>query len=81
MDELPPLVTRDQLFDLLQQQNLPLGRSTLDKLCMAANGGGPPVAAYWAGRGRNKLRPLYEPRAAIAWIKDHFLKLPPAHAA
>jgi hypothetical protein len=70
MSDLPThLITRDQLYELLQQNGIPFGRSTLDKRCMPSRGEGPPVAAFWPGRGRND-RPLYEPSSALAWAKS-----------
>jgi hypothetical protein len=80
MTDLPThFLTRDQLHQLLVQHGIPLGRSTLDKLCAPAVNQGPPVAAIWPGRGKN-VRPLYEPAAALAWAKS-LLKPAPTHAA
>ncbi len=68
MNDLPKaFLTRTQLLEYLPQHGFPIGRSTLDKMCMPSRGEGPPVAAWWPGRGGN--RPLYEPSAAMAWAK------------
>ena len=41
----PPFLTRKQLLLFLNSEGIPIGKSTLDKLC--ALGQGPPVAAWW----------------------------------
>src|SRR5262249_29316389 len=64
------LLTRSQLHDFLVQQGFPIGKSTLDKQCAPACGEGPPVAALWPGRGKNRYRPLYEAAAALEWVKS-----------
>jgi len=64
------LLTRSQLHDFLVQQGFPIGKSTLDKQCAPACGEGPPVAALWPGRGKNRYRPLYEATAALEWAKS-----------
>jgi hypothetical protein len=56
-------VTRGQLVSLLREHGYPIGKSTLDKLCMPAINEGPPVAAWW---GR---RPLYDPDEALTWAE------------
>jgi hypothetical protein len=71
------LRTRDGLYDLLRENNFPLGRSTLDKLCMPSRGEGPPVAAWWPGRGGD--RPLYETTTSLDWAKN-LLKPGASHA-
>jgi hypothetical protein len=71
------LKTRDGLYTLLCENNFPLGRSTFDKLCMPSRGEGPPVAAWWPGRGGD--RPLYETTASLQWAKA--LIKPASHAA
>jgi hypothetical protein len=56
-------LTRGQLVSLLHEHGYPIGKSTLDKLCMPAINEGPPVAAWW---GR---RPLYDADEALAWAE------------
>jgi hypothetical protein len=56
-------LTRRQLVSLFHEFGYPIGKSTLDKLCMPAVNEGPPVAAWW---GR---RPLYDPDEALAWAE------------
>jgi hypothetical protein len=56
-------LTRKQLVPLFQEYGYPIGKSTLDKLCMPTINEGPPVAAWW---GR---RPLYDPDEALAWAE------------
>jgi hypothetical protein len=73
------LRTREGLYELLRENNFPFGKSTLDKLCAPSRGEGPPVAAYWPGRGRTD-RPLYETTASLEWAKN-LLRPAPARAA
>jgi hypothetical protein len=76
MSDLPTRpVTRDELYTLLREHGIPIGRSTLDKMCMPSRGEGPPVAAWWPGRGKNQYRPLYDPTAALNWARG-LLKAP-----
>jgi hypothetical protein len=56
-------MTRGQLAAFLRRNGIPIGDSTLDKLCMPTVNEGPPVAAWW---GR---RPLYDPADALAWAE------------
>jgi hypothetical protein len=56
---LPPFLTRKQLLAFLNAEGIPIGKSTLDKLC--ALGQGPPVAAWW---GRQAL---HRPAESLAW--------------
>jgi hypothetical protein len=56
-------MTRKQMAIYLREQGIPIGDSTLDKLCMRPANEGPPVAAWW---GR---RPLYDPADALAWAE------------
>jgi hypothetical protein len=60
---VPTRLTRDQLLVFLHDNGVPIGRSTLVKLCSPCIGGGPPVVAWW---GR---RPLYDPEQALAWAE------------
>jgi hypothetical protein len=55
----PPLLTRKQLLLFLNSEGIPIGKSTLDKLC--ALGQGPPVAAWWGRLG------LHRPAQSLAW--------------
>lgn len=70
------LITRAELLNLLNENGLPLGRSTLDKLCAPACGQGPPVAAFWGA----KKRPLYDPEIGLEWAKN-LLIAPPEQTA
>jgi hypothetical protein len=56
-------MTRKQTAAYLRERGIPIGDSTLDKLCMPSADEGPPVAAWW---GR---RPLYNPKKALAWAE------------
>jgi hypothetical protein len=56
---LPRFLTRKQLLIFLNNEGIPIGKSTLDKLC--ALGQGPPVAAWW---GRLAL---HRPAESLAW--------------
>src|ERR1700723_97816 len=40
-------LTRRQLVSLFHEFGYPIGKSTLDKLCMPPVNEGPPVAAWW----------------------------------
>jgi hypothetical protein len=77
MNALPSqYLVRRQAHQMLVERGFPLGWSTFNKLCAPAVGKGPVVAAWWpGGRGRNELRPLYEPQAVIDWAKT-LLKSP-----
>ena len=55
------LLTRDQLLDVLNANGIPIGRSTLVKLCAPSCGQGPPIEAWWG------KRPLYSPKKGLAW--------------
>jgi hypothetical protein len=56
-----PLVTRAQLLEHLHEEGIPLGKSTLDKLCTRSDYRGPPIAG-WLGQ-----RPLHDLAEALAW--------------
>jgi hypothetical protein len=58
-----PLMTRQQLLEHLNKSGYPIGESTLDKLCMPSNGGGPPVRVWWGKRA------LYDSDEAIKWAE------------
>jgi hypothetical protein len=63
------LMTRAQTRAFLNDElGIPLGESTLDKLCAPSVGQGPPVAAYWG------KRPLYSKAAARAWAENRLQK-------
>jgi hypothetical protein len=64
-------LTRSQAATYLREHGIPIGDSTLEKLCMRAVNQGPPVAAWW---GR---RPLYDPDQVLAWAEA---RLRPAEA-
>ena len=75
LEDGEPLLTRGQAYKLLVQRGYPIGGSTFDKLCSPAVGKGPPVVGWWPGKGG--LRPLYRPRAVLAWAQA-FLKSAPS---
>jgi hypothetical protein len=61
-------LTRRQLAAFLRETHgIPLGDSTLDKLCMPTVNRGPPIVGWW---GR---RPLYDPDEALAWAEARLL--------
>ena len=55
----PPFLTRKQLLLFLNSEGIPIGKSTLDKLCALVQG--PPVAAWWGRLG------LHRPAQSLAW--------------
>ncbi len=62
-------LTREELLVLLHEHGFPIGKGTLDKLCMPSRNEGPPVARWWPdGRGGNQ-RPLYEAEPCLAWAE------------
>jgi hypothetical protein len=67
-------LTRGQAAAYLREHGIPIGDSTLDKLCMRAVNQGPPVAAWW---GR---RPLYDPDQVLAWAEARLRLAEPASA-
>jgi hypothetical protein len=67
--------TRQQLLDRLHDHGIPLGKSTLDKLCAPSIHQGPPVAAWW---GR---RPLYNFDEGIEWAEQRLKGHPALDAA
>jgi hypothetical protein len=58
------LGTRAQLLALINEDGIPMSKSTLDRHCMPSNKGGPPVAGWW---GR---RPLYDLDEGRAWARS-----------
>jgi hypothetical protein len=63
-----PLLTREELRQYINDQGIPLGASTLDKLCMPSRNEGPEVEAWWGGR------PLYSPERGPEWAKGRLTK-------
>src|ERR1700678_474995 len=58
------LHTRKQLAAFLREERgYPIGKSTLDKLCMPTVNHGTPVAGWWGSR------PLYDPDEGVAWAE------------
>jgi hypothetical protein len=55
------LGTRDKLLAHINAAGIPLGKSTLDKLCMPKNYAGPPVEAWFGSR------PLYDLDRGLQW--------------
>jgi hypothetical protein len=65
MSGTPRYYTREGLRRaIVNKLGVPLGKSTFNKVCAPAIGGGPPVAA-WSGE-----RPLYELEPGIAWAEN-----------
>jgi hypothetical protein len=56
--------TRQQLLDHLHANGIPIGKSTLDKMCAPSVDLGPPVADWFGSR------PLYDFDEAIGWAKS-----------
>jgi hypothetical protein len=68
----PELMTRDRLLEFFNEEmGLPVGESTLDKVC--AKGEGPPVEGWWGNR------PLYSRDTARPWAEARIGKEPPTH--
>jgi hypothetical protein len=64
-----PLMTRERLHEYLNNDlGIPVGKSTLVKLCAPACGEGPPIAAWWG------KRPLYRRADAKAWAERRLRK-------
>jgi hypothetical protein len=68
------LGTRSQLLSAIHAAGIPMGKSTLDRLCMRSNYQGPPVAKYW---GR---RPLYDLDKGLAWAHSLLTTSEPVNA-
>jgi len=62
------LLTREELRRYINDAGIPLGASTLDKLCMPSRNEGPEVEAWWGGR------PLYNPERGLEWAKSRLTK-------
>jgi hypothetical protein len=55
-------ITRKQIAPTLRERlGIPIGESTIDKMCAPTVNKGPPVAV-WMG-----VRPLYDPDEVLAW--------------
>ena len=63
-----PLLTREELRRYINDQGIPLGASTFDKLCMPSRYDGPEVEAWWGAR------PLYDPERGLEWAKSRLTK-------
>jgi len=63
-----PLLTREELRQCINDQGIPLGASTLEKLCMPSRNEGPEVEA-WLGQ-----RPLYNPERGLEWARSRLSK-------
>jgi hypothetical protein len=69
MPESEPFMTRAQLLAYLNDElGIPIGASSLDKLCAPSVGQGPDVECYW------QKRPLYTKQAARAWAENRLRK-------
>jgi len=62
-----PLLTREELRQYINDQGIPLGASTFDKLCMPSRDQGPEVEAWWGAR------PLYHPCRPSALVGQNEL--------
>jgi hypothetical protein len=63
-----PLLTREELRQYINKAGIPLGASTLDKLCMPSCYQGPEVESWWGAR------PLYDPQRGLEWAKSRLTK-------
>jgi hypothetical protein len=62
----PPLLTREQLRQCLNERGYPITASYFNKICLPSRNAGPPVAKMWG----SKRRPLYKLDEAIAWAES-----------
>jgi hypothetical protein len=58
------LGTRSRLLAAINEEGIPLSKSTLDRYCMPSTKGGPPIAGWW---GR---RPLYDIETGKQWARS-----------
>ena len=63
-------LTRRQLAEYLTSLGLPIGKGTIDKLCM--RGEGPPAAGRWGNRD------VYRPEQVRAWAMRYLRPSPNA---
>jgi hypothetical protein len=63
-----PLLTREELRQYINDAGIPLGASTLEKLCMPSRGEGPPIECFWGNR------PLYKPDHGLEWARGRLTK-------
>lgn len=63
-----PLLTREELRQYINDNGIPLGSSTLDKLCMPSRNEGPEVECFWGNR------PLYNPERGLEWARSRLSK-------
>lgn len=61
--DVPTLLTRDQVRELLNQSGYPLTASYFNKICLPSRNAGPPIAKWWG------KRPLYKRTDALAWAE------------
>ena len=61
---LPKYLTQKEIGPFLRERGIPMGDSTVDKLCSPAIGQGPRISA-WLGR-----RPLRTPEDVLAWAES-----------
>jgi hypothetical protein len=66
--------TRQQLLSAIRAEGIPMGLSTINRLCMPSNYRGPPIAC-WLGK-----RPLYDLSDGLAWARE-LLTAEPVNAA
>jgi hypothetical protein len=59
---------RSKLLEYINENGIPLGRSTLDKLCMPSRYEGPPVEAWFGSR------PLYDLDRGLEWALGRLTK-------
>ena len=66
-----PLLLQKEIAPFIRRMTgIPIGDSTIPKVCAPSVNDGPPVAA-WLGR-----RPLYERAAVIRWAKERLSPAP-----
>jgi hypothetical protein len=59
----PPLLTREQLRQRLNERGYVMSASYFSKICLPSRNEGPPVAKQWG------KRPLYDLDAGLAWAE------------
>jgi hypothetical protein len=59
---------RDKLLAHINAAGIPLGKSTLDKLCMPSAYDGPPVEAWFGSR------PIYDLDRGLEWARSRLTK-------
>ena len=63
-------LTREQVAEFLCEHGIPIGKSTVRKLCSPSIGEGPTVAAWWGKRA------LHRPYDVLAWARSRLADRP-----